>query len=164
MQATHTISRRIEIDAAHRVPGHAGKCRNLHGHRYVVEAVCSGELAGEGHESGMVMDFGFLKEEMVAVIDAECDHAAILWSGDPLIAALTGATDPELSAARAADGRLRSPFGPILVLPFTPTAENLARYWFDRLKARISSRTGDRARLVELRVFETPNSCATYSG
>ena len=161
MQATHTISRRIEIDAAHRVPGHTGKCRNLHGHRYLVEAVCSGALAGEGHEGGMVMDFAFLKEEMLAAIDAECDHAAILWSADPLVEVLAGAT---LSAGAGESRRVPSPFGPILVVPFTPTAENLARYWFDRLKARISSRSGDRARLIELRVFETPNTCATYSG
>src|SRR5262245_21992536 len=123
MASTHTISRRIEIDAAHRVPGHTGKCRNLHGHRYLVEAVCAGELAEDGHEGGMVMDFAFLKEEMVAVIDAECDHAAMLWSADPLLATLTGESRP---AAKDGGSRVTSPFGPILVLPFTPTAENLA--------------------------------------
>jgi 6-pyruvoyltetrahydropterin/6-carboxytetrahydropterin synthase len=163
MQVTHTISRRIEIDAAHRVPGHTGKCRHLHGHRYVVEAVCAGKLASGGHGSGMVMDFAFLKEEMVAVIDAECDHAAILWSEDPLLATLAGGGLTEDAGARNEGRRISSSFGPILVLPFTPTAENLAHYWFDRLKARISSRSEDRARLIELRVFETPNSCATYS-
>jgi 6-pyruvoyltetrahydropterin/6-carboxytetrahydropterin synthase len=164
MQATHTISRRIEIDAAHRVPGHTGKCRNLHGHRYLVEAVCAGVLAEAGHEGGMVMDFAFLKEEMLAVIDAECDHAAILWSGDPLVEVLAGAASFDGSVEPGQGRRVSSRFGPILVVPFTPTAENLARYWFDRLKARISSRTGDRARLIELRVFETPNTCATYGG
>ena len=109
----------------------------------------------------MVMDFAFLKEEMVGVIDAECDHAAILWSADPLLATLAG----ERGAAEAVPGhRVSSPFGPILVLPFTPTAENLARYWFERLRARIADRTGNRAQLVELRVFETPNTCASYAG
>jgi 6-pyruvoyltetrahydropterin/6-carboxytetrahydropterin synthase len=161
MPSTHTISRRIEIDAAHRVPGHTGKCRNLHGHRYLVEAVCSGALAEAGHEGGMVMDFAFLKEEMIAVIDAECDHAAMLWSADPLLTTLTGENRPGNGHET---GRVSSPFGPILVLPFTPTAENLARYWFERLEARIAARSGNRARLVELRVFETPNTCATYGG
>jgi 6-pyruvoyltetrahydropterin/6-carboxytetrahydropterin synthase len=160
MSARHTVSRRIEIDAAHRVPDHTGKCRNLHGHRYLVEAICSGDLASSGHESGMVIDFGFLKEEMLAAIDARADHATMLWSGDPLIEALIG---PASAADRDIAGRFRSPFGPILVLPFTPTAENLARYWFDELKARVSARTGGRATLSEVRVWETPNTCATYS-
>jgi 6-pyruvoyltetrahydropterin/6-carboxytetrahydropterin synthase len=164
MKASHTVSRRIEIDAAHRVPDHSGKCRNLHGHRYVVEAVCAGDLAAAGQERGMVIDFAFLKEEMVEVIDARSDHAIMLWSGDPLVAALTGRDHPRDPQATDPRGRVVSPFGPVLVLPFTPTAENLARYWFEELKERIARRTGGRAQLVEIRVFETPNSCATYGG
>jgi 6-pyruvoyltetrahydropterin/6-carboxytetrahydropterin synthase len=31
------VIRRIEIDAGHRLLKHEGKCRNLHGHRYVFE-------------------------------------------------------------------------------------------------------------------------------
>jgi 6-pyruvoyltetrahydropterin/6-carboxytetrahydropterin synthase len=162
MKASHTVSRRIEIDAAHRVPGHTGKCRNLHGHRYVVEAVCAGELGSEGHESGMVIDFAFLKEEMVAVIDARSDHAIMLWSDDPLIAALTGVTAAVTDCDRDSVGRIPSRFGPIVALPFTPTAENLARYWFEELQKRVASRSNGRAVLAEVRVWETPNSCATY--
>ncbi|MEE8246777.1 MAG: 6-carboxytetrahydropterin synthase, partial [Alphaproteobacteria bacterium] len=37
---TYTVTRRLEIDAGHRVMTHGSKCRHLHGHRYVVEAVC----------------------------------------------------------------------------------------------------------------------------
>ena len=33
-----TCTRRIEFDAAHRVMGHEGKCKHLHGHRYALEA------------------------------------------------------------------------------------------------------------------------------
>jgi 6-pyruvoyltetrahydropterin/6-carboxytetrahydropterin synthase len=164
MKATHTVGRRIEIDAAHRVPDHTGKCRNLHGHRYLVEAICSGALASGGNESGMVIDFGFLKQEMVDVIDARADHAIMLWSSDPLIDALTGKERSVGTAARDAQGRIPSRFGPIVVLPFTPTAENLARYWFAELHDRISTRTGGRATLTEVRVWETPNTCATYCG
>jgi len=48
-----TISRLIEIDAAHRVMTHGSKCRGLHGHRYKIEAVCgskSGDLVKKGEE------------------------------------------------------------------------------------------------------------------
>ncbi|HZP21610.1 MAG TPA: 6-carboxytetrahydropterin synthase [Bauldia sp.] len=160
MNGSHTISRRIEIDMAHRVPDHGSKCRNLHGHRYVIEAVCSGALGEVGPERGMVLDFGFLKEEMIAAIHDPCDHAAVLWADDPLLANLAGA-----AAKGAAPGsRVASPFGPVLVLSFTPTAENLARYWFEALAPRVAARSGGRAQLRELRVHETPNSTATYSG
>ena len=163
MPAAHTVSRRIEVDAAHRVPDHQGKCRNLHGHRYVIEAVCAGALGSDGPGRGMVIDFGFLKEEMNRVIDANCDHAIILWSGDPLIGTLTGSGEAPVLAA-GESRRVASRFGPVLVVPFTPTAENLARHWFDELKPRIAARTGSAAALVEIRVWETPNSCATYPG
>lgn len=152
----HHITRRIEIDAAHRVPNHSGKCRHLHGHRYAIEADCAGELSAAGVEEGMVLDFGFLKDEMLAAIDADCDHAAILWREDPLVAVLSN------ERAVDAPGVVCTPFGRVLVLPFVPTAENLARFWFERLSGRVEQRSAGRARLVELRVWETPNACAMY--
>jgi 6-pyruvoyl tetrahydropterin synthase/QueD family protein len=79
------IDRKIEIDAAHRVHLHGSKCGRLHGHRYSIHAVCSGPLAEGGEEDGMVMDFGFLKEEMMSVIDDCCDHGLILSEKDPLL-------------------------------------------------------------------------------
>ena len=161
---THLISRKIEIDAAHRVPDHQGKCRNLHGHRYVVEAVCAGTLHDAGPESGMVIDFAFLKEEMTATIDAACDHAIILWEKDPLLDTLLGKEASKTAGQAAAGGtRLASPYGPIQVVPATPTAENLARYWFEALRPRIALRSGDRAELIEIKVWETPNSWASYA-
>src|SRR5262245_26860983 len=79
------ITREIGIDAGHRVTWHGSKCRNLHGHRYTVQALGSGPLGGEGEQLGMVLDFGFLKEEMLAEIDAPCDHGMILWIDDPIL-------------------------------------------------------------------------------
>ena len=57
---THLISREISIDAGHRVTEHTSKCRNLHGHRYTIQAWCSGPLFSEGEQGGMVLDFGFI--------------------------------------------------------------------------------------------------------
>jgi hypothetical protein len=79
------IDRKIGIDAAHRVHLHGSKCGQLHGHRYSVHAVCSGSLAEGGEEDSMVMDFGFLKDEMISVIDNCCDHGPILSEKDPLL-------------------------------------------------------------------------------
>lgn len=160
--AEHLISRRIEIDAAHRVMRHRGKCRNLHGHRYVVEAWCAGPLAAREQE-GMVLDFAFLKEEMVALVDEHCDHGAIFFVDDPLLHALLG-PDAGLKSAVDREGFAckESPFGKFYVLPYSPTAENLARHWFGRLQPRIGARSDGRARLVMVKVWETPNCWAAY--
>ena len=81
---THRITREIGIDAGHRVPDHGSKCRNIHGHRYRVLATCEGPLARVGEQTGMVLDFGFLKEEMMTQIDAPCDHGMIMAASDTL--------------------------------------------------------------------------------
>lgn len=50
--------------------------------------------------------------------------------------------------------------------PFTslnPSAENLARYFFDQTNKRIAQITDGRVRVVKSTVFETDTSAATYS-
>ena len=71
---TFRITRFIEIDAGHRIMTHGSKCRHLHGHRYRIEAECAAKaVQPDGVQTGMVLDFGFLKEEMVEIIDRPCD-------------------------------------------------------------------------------------------
>ena len=52
-------TRRLEFDSAHRVMNHEGKCKMLHGHRYVLEASFS---AKKLDELGRVIDFGVIRE------------------------------------------------------------------------------------------------------
>ena len=59
------------------------------------------------------------------------------------------ATERELAAFLQARG-LRT-----VELPFSTTAENLARYFFERLAAHVP--------VSSVRVFETPTSCAEYA-
>ena len=140
----HLITREIGIDAGHRVTYHGSKCRNIHGHRYTIQATCIGPLAESGPEQGMILDFSFLKEEMMAEIDAPCDHGLILWEKDAFLKILVDY-----------DGKL-------YITSFVPTAENLARHWFDRLSPRVTARSQGRARLKRVRVLETPNCWADY--
>ena len=58
-----TITRKLEFDAGHRIPDHRSQCRNLHGHRYVLEITLQGDLVEtEGApDRGMVMDFADVK-------------------------------------------------------------------------------------------------------
>ncbi len=56
-----TVTKRFDFSAAHQLPEHDGKCRNLHGHNYYFEvSVSSKELVAGGPQRGMVVDLGIL--------------------------------------------------------------------------------------------------------
>lgn len=182
--STHLITREISIDAGHRVTYHGSKCRNVHGHRYRIEAMVKGPLYEHGEQKGMVLDFGFLKEEMMLEIDEPCDHGMIFWRDDELLArmfeprlddvgALHGGTLSlnewwthvdqilALNGFYAGHGRGEQK---LYIVPFVPTAENLARHWFVRLDAAVGTRTRGQATMHSVRVWETPNCSAVYPG
>ncbi|EWM45059.1 6-pyruvoyl tetrahydropterin synthase family protein [Bordetella holmesii 70147] len=58
-----SVTRRLEFDAGHRIPDHRSQCRNLHGHRYVLELTLTGDVvqAPGQSDNGMVMDFSDIK-------------------------------------------------------------------------------------------------------
>ncbi len=174
---TLRMSKQIGIDAAHRLPNHGSKCRNLHGHRYEIEAVCELSVSEQNehfHTSGMIMDFSFLKEEMMGTFDAPCDHGLILTVEDE---AMLFILCPEGESYEAWVEVIRSEVqtegyfftnhnrlaSKLYVIAHQPTAENLARHWFGRLQARVHARSEGLARLVKIGVWETPTSFAEYS-
>lgn len=64
-----TLRKTMEIDAAHFLPGHPGKCQNLHGHRWKVQIQIE---TNQLNDQGMVVDFGTLKS-----IVNKLDHKVI---------------------------------------------------------------------------------------
>ena len=70
---TYTVCKDFTFAAAHRIEGHAGECRNLHGHNYRVR-VCVG--AETLDEIGMVLDFAELKAAVRDVV-GRFDHRVI---------------------------------------------------------------------------------------
>jgi 6-pyruvoyltetrahydropterin/6-carboxytetrahydropterin synthase len=174
MTAPYRVSRRIEIDAGHRIMTHGSKCRHVHGHRYGIEAVCEAvDLHHDGEQTDMVVDFGFLKEEMVRAIDTPCDHGFIAALADRELLTMFApmGVDVEQWLARlenqvrehgettTTDTRLGTK---LTVVPFQPTAECLARHWYIKLAQPVRARSGGTARLVKVTVFETPNCAAEY--
>ncbi len=77
----YSVTIELPFEAAHRLIGHSGKCKNLHGHSYraviVVEAIGLDNL-------GMVVDFGDIKSTIGAWIDNNWDHNILLQTSDPL--------------------------------------------------------------------------------
>lgn len=128
------------FDSAHFLTDYYGKCENLHGHRWrMVVRIGQEELGREGTERDMVLDFGAFKRTVRALAE-ELDHTFLVEEGS---------LAPTTVAALEAEG-----FS-LTVLPFRTTAENLARYAFDRLAAQ-----GLPVREVEM--YETPLNGASY--
>lgn len=174
---SYAVTRQIGIDAGHRIMTHGSKCHHPHGHRYTVEATCvtAGERLHDcGEQTDMVLDFGFLKEEMLRHIDEPCDHGFIVSLADRELLEMFAPRDVafglwlegiacgvrEFGSCATTQSRLGAK---IYVVPFHPTAECLARHWFERLAPAVSKRSDGVARLERVIVWETPNCRAEYS-
>lgn len=171
---TYTVTRSIGIDAGHRIMTHGSRCRHIHGHRYTIEAVCEAAvLQAAGEQTDMVVDFGFLKEEMLRLIDAPCDHGFIASLEDKDLLAMFAPTDMTFTSWLEAVAAEVNSLGHcatthcrlgtrLYVVPFQPTAERLARHWFGLLKAPVARRGGEGTRLTRVTVWETPNCRASF--
>lgn len=174
-----SATREIQIDAAHRVPDHESKCFAIHGHRYRILATVEGDLVKEGSEKGMVVDFGTLKKAMNTAVHIPCDHGMILSIDDPLLMLFLeqqsnlpkGLTGIEACRSRMEKNHIasfdisdseRSGFK-LEVVDSPPTAENLARIWFQRIHYSLKHLRKDPEQLTKVEVFETPNCSAVYT-
>lgn len=129
------------FDSAHFLAGYLGKCGNIHGHRWrVIVTVESEELRTDSMQRGMCVDFTELKKDLCQEVDA-LDHAFIIEENS---------LKPATLQALQEEGFL------LIELPFRPTAENFAKYFYDRLAAL-------QYQVACVQVYETPNNCATYS-
>ena len=136
----YSLRTSASFDSAHFLAGYDGKCANIHGHRWKIEVIVSGDaLTPDGDKRGMLIDFGDLKKITRSLADS-FDHTLIYEKGS-----LRPATLEALSAEGFS----------LTEVPFRPTAENFARYFFGLLSAEglpVSSVT----------VWETPDNCAVY--
>ena len=130
----YKVTRVIDFCYGHRLLNYDGECRHLHGHNGRVEVDI------EAHETdyrGMVVDFSDVKDIVKTWIDDNLDHRMILHRDDPLVAVLSELGEEYYTIDR------------------NPTAENIA--------AHIHQMTSsDELNISEIRLWETPNSYATY--
>ncbi|MGL5830727.1 MAG: 6-carboxytetrahydropterin synthase QueD [Candidatus Altimarinota bacterium] len=139
------ISKRIEWCMGHRLANHNGKCRNLHGHQYILEVTIEGELnhtAGNSAE-GMLVDFSDLKTLLEKKVHDPCDHAFMLAESDQLMINFYTA-QPDLKH---------------LIVPFPTTAENIAQWIFNNLSPEIP-KLSPPLKLTSVQLWETPFNSA----
>lgn len=115
----YTVVRKHEIHCGHRVVGHEGKCKNLHGHSYVFEFHCQAE---DLDCLGRVIDFSVIKGELCEWLEDQWDHRMLIWEEDPLLPSL-----------RKLDRYIVS-------VDFNPTAENLGEYLLKSVAPKLLDR------------------------
>lgn len=136
-----TCTRRLQFCAGHRVMGHEGKCRNLHGHNYVVLVTAQ---ADELDSVGRVIDFSVLKEKVGGWIDEHWDHGFVLSTFD--------------SSAIGAVSSMTCEEQKLSLMPTNPTAENMADYLLRLICPVVLSGTG--VVVTKVVVWETENCYA----
>ena len=138
------IRRWVETDTGHRVPNHKSKCRHMHGHRYRWEAELEGDVVTLGgvSEEGMLMDFSDVSAILNEYIHDVVDHAFIVYEGDKqALVALSHMGEEHRT----------------LIVPFIPTAENLAKWAFEQVEPRISSSYGNMLKLHACLLYTSPS-------
>ena len=121
------------FDSAHFLSGYEGKCSNIHGHRWKLEVTVQNEtLEQTGQMRGMLDDIKKIADEF--------DHSFIIEEGT--------LKEKTVEALREEEFRM-------IFVHFRPTAENFAKYFYDRVKEN-----GYDVKLVK--VYETPNNMAAY--
>lgn len=137
----YTLQISASFDSAHFLKGYEGKCSNIHGHRWKVEVtVASEDVEEDGQIRGMVVDFKTLKEDLAQIAD-ELDHSLVIEEG---------------SLKETTKNALLEEGFRMVEVPFRPTAENLAEYFFGEMEEKDYQ-------VVLVKVYETPNNCAAYS-
>ncbi len=130
------VTKHIDFCYGHRLLNYDGKCRHLHGHNGRVEVCIESD---ELDVRGMVHDFSDIKRAIKNWIDETLDHRMLLHKDDPIL--------PLLKQR----GEL------FHVMDDNPTAENIAKLIFNHART-------EGLPVVEVQLWETPTSSASYRG
>ncbi len=130
------LTKKFSFEMAHALDGYQGKCANLHGHSYHLEATVEGVVDGTA-DNGMLLDFHSIKDLVQRTVIDRFDHSLVLKAGTALAA--TATSWPNL-----------------VEVPFNPTTENLLLHFASLISPTLPEGT----RLHSLRLAETDTSVA----
>ena len=152
----HTAERYHDISTGHRVVGHENKCRHLHGHNYRIHFVC---VADHLDVLGRVIDFSVIKERLCMWLEENWDHKFLAWERDPVISMLSLAAASYNNADQWAEEQCLFEQS-IVIVPFNPTAENMAQHLIEVVGPEQLKGTG--VKLVSVRIEETRKCSASF--
>ena len=137
-----TITKIFRFEMAHAIFGYAGKCKNIHGHSYILHVTVTKSSSSDGFITGpgFIMDFKELKKIVNEKIIKELDHRLVL-------------SDEYL--------KLNPAFGSaenIFKWKIEPSAENILIY----IKQEIEMALPQEIKLIKLKLYETADSYAEW--
>lgn len=136
----YSLKTEHSFDSAHFLRGYEGKCSNIHGHRWrVIIEIYDKAVGDDGQTRGMLVDFGRLKEQLKAETES-LDHCLIIEKDSLRIGTIFALKEEGFK---------------IVEMDFRPTAENFAKYFYDKFTDMGYS-------VREATVYETPKNCASY--
>lgn len=150
---TVTASREHTICVGHRVVGQGGKCEKLHGHNYTITFTARG-VQDAIDRVGRVVDFSVLKSELCQWLEENWDHKTLIWDQDPWLDESPGSLG-HLSRHWANHDEMG-----IIMVPFNPTAENMAQYLLNTIAPSTNLRRLFGVEIISVKVQETPKCSA----
>lgn len=130
----------LGFDSAHRIIGHSGNCKMLHGHRYTLEATFESDKLDD---LGMVIDFSIIKQKLTKWLHINWDHNAIL----SIIDKDLGDKISKITGQK------------IFYLKVNPTAENMAYFLLHKVCPIIFK--DESVQCTQIKLYETPNCYVT---
>jgi len=132
----YKVTKVIDFCYGHRLLDYEGKCSGLHGHNGKVEIELFSETL---NNTGMVVDFGEIKDIIEKWIDNNLDHKMLLSRSDPMVKILEDNNES------------------IYAMDNNPTAEAIAKLIYDFA-------ISEGLPVSEVKFWETDNSFAVYDG
>lgn len=135
------ISKEFRWEMGHRIPGHEGPCKNVHGHSYKMILEITGDIA----DNGMIIDFYDMGLIVNPVIES-LDHSFLCQKNDDIMFNF-----------------LKENKMKYFVVDFCSTVENICSYLAKIISGKIDKIKYPNIKVLSVKIFETPNSYAEFS-
>jgi 6-pyruvoyltetrahydropterin/6-carboxytetrahydropterin synthase len=136
--------RKLEFEAGHRVVGHENKCKNVHGHNFVIDVYARSKV-NKLDKVGRIIDFSVLKEIIGGWLDKNWDHGFLYYYGED-----------DIMTPFFRDNPTQKNYS----LNFNPTAENLSEYLVEIVFPQLFKDMS--IEIFKIKMYETSKSMVTY--
>lgn len=139
------ITKQFSFETGHALYGYDGKCKNVHGHSYILSVTVFGSPIEDrsNPKFGMVIDFSDLKKIVKEEIVDQFDHATVF-----------NATTPHFELAQ----ELKTRGHHVILVDYQPTSENMVVDFAQKIKNRLPQNV----HLFSLKLQETATSFAEW--